>query len=510
MIIVSIDQLSESQLADIALAIQNRWDMPAFVKMHEIIAMDEDIEDAPGTLTQPLDMENFESGLSVILGNLELLSAFSLERSGKSKFRLRLVDPSKMPKWIEEKTNSGQPQGVYACPHCVTPETMILGDNKQISDYSVGDTVMGQSGLTNVTQTFARHYEGELIEIKANGMLPIVTTQDHPILSSFGFTSEGKGGKRRGKILLSKVNWTAAKDLVPKKFNTDGNYVVVPIIKGSFYSYEANLSRFIIKKMPHHRGYRESFPIEEDTSWLLGLFVAEGSVSRAVRFSLNKNEVEIRNRIEEIARRIGYLASTEYSTKSNSMMVTINSRVLARAFDSWCGHRAPNKKIPDFILFHSDERILRSFLHGYETGDSYENINRLRGHKIYRMCVTASPTLAQQLQLAYCRLGIWASIFVTKPAGEESIMGRRCHVHPRHVISFPLKPNMRFQKVRFLEEKVLCPIRRISRVAYVGEVHNLGTGDNTYLVSNAIVHNCGKWFNSEFELNLHTKLHYIL
>ncbi len=120
MITIRVDALSESQLAEIALAVQNRWDVPAFVKMHEIVVMDdEDLSESPQTITQPLDMDTFQRGFSVILENLELMSAFSLEQDGKTKFRLKLVDPSGMPRWMEDlKTKKSTPEGVYECPHC--------------------------------------------------------------------------------------------------------------------------------------------------------------------------------------------------------------------------------------------------------------------------------------------------------------------------------------------------------------------------------------------------------
>src|SRR5487761_751060 len=513
MITIKVDALSEQQLAEIALAVQNRWDIPAFVKMHEIIVMDdEELEKSPRTITQPLDMETFQQGLSVILENLELTSAFSLERDGRTKFRLRLVDSSRIPSWMEDlKTKRRTPEGVYECAHCVPPETVILGDNKLIPEYTRGNTAIGQEGPVKVIQTFVRPYKGDILAIKPNGMLPIVTTPEHPILATFSHSTWRRRGKVfRNEMLFSKATWIPARDLIPKTSNKDGNYVIVPIIKGSFERYEVALLPFIKKLIPRHKGFREFFPLNEDTAWLLGLFTAEGSVAKETRFSLNRNEGEIGANIARIAKQVGYSSYVQYAADYDSMLVTISSRVLARAFDSWCGHRAPNKKIPDFILFHSDERILRAFLLGYEAGDSYDNTNKLRGNKIYRMCATVSSILAQQLQLAYARLGIWASICVIKSSNEQFIMGRKCSVHAKYVVSYPLEPNVKRRKVRFLEDKVLCPIRNIRKMMYEGKVHNLGTTDGTYLVSNAVVHNCGKWFKTDIERDLHTKLHYII
>jgi hypothetical protein len=509
LITVKSDELTEKQLAEIAVAIQNRWDLPTFVKMHEIVVDDAFAEDSD-QLEIPIEAKYFESGMRQIMDNLEMTGAFEFQKIGKTKYRLKMVDQSQIPTWMRG-SDRVTPEGVLACPHCVPPDTLILGDIKLISEYARGDTAIGQSGLKEVIQKFVRPYEGDMITIKANGMLPITTTPEHPILVTSSHSAfQKRRGRFRNEILFSKTTWVAAKDVIPKTSKKDGNYVIVPIIKGTFERHEVSLFPFIKKRISRHKGFREFFPVNQDTAWLLGLFTAEGSVTKEVRFSLNKNEEEIRANITTIAKQLGYSTYVQYVADASSMLVSIPSRVLARALDNWCGHRAPNKKIPDFILFHSDERILRAFLQGYEIGDSYDNINKLRGNKIYRTCVTTSRILAQQLQLAYVRLGIWAGIYVRNSDTEEFIMGRKCSLHTKYAVSFPLDPNAKRQKVRFLEDKVLCPIRNITKMTYDGKVHNIGTTDGTYLVSNAVVHNCGKWFRTDFELNLHTKLHYIL
>ncbi len=44
LITVQTKDISEKQLAELALAIQNRWEVPTFVKKHEIAVIDEDVE----------------------------------------------------------------------------------------------------------------------------------------------------------------------------------------------------------------------------------------------------------------------------------------------------------------------------------------------------------------------------------------------------------------------------------------------------------------------------------
>jgi hypothetical protein len=40
------------------------------------------------------------------------------------------------------------------------------------------------------------------------------------------------------------------------------------------------------------------------------------------------------------------------------------------------------------------------------------------------------------------------------------------------------------------ENYILTPVDRVEEIQYSGKVFNLETEDNTYLVSNAVVHNC--------------------
>jgi hypothetical protein len=122
LITLKTDYLSEQALAEVALAIQNRWNLAAFVKMHEIIVMDDEEADEISSHSTSLSLNatEIEKGIRVIMGKLELDRAFTLERKGKQDFRLKLVDPTLVPKWVERaNSNLNQPpEGVFACPHC--------------------------------------------------------------------------------------------------------------------------------------------------------------------------------------------------------------------------------------------------------------------------------------------------------------------------------------------------------------------------------------------------------
>src|SRR5579875_1883269 len=118
MITIQSSDLTENQLAEIALAIQNRWGVAAFVKMHEIAVVDDD-EDFPLEGPGKDSDENFEKGFKIIMERLKMDGAFVLEKVGRSKFRLLLVDHESLPTWLEETAKPKKlPEGVYECPHC--------------------------------------------------------------------------------------------------------------------------------------------------------------------------------------------------------------------------------------------------------------------------------------------------------------------------------------------------------------------------------------------------------
>jgi hypothetical protein len=75
---------------------------------------------------------------------------------------------------------------------CVPPDTLILGDNKQISEYGVKDRVTGVTGLVGVLKTYERQYQGRLVKVTGRGMLPMLMTPEHPVLTAERSVSYGK------------------------------------------------------------------------------------------------------------------------------------------------------------------------------------------------------------------------------------------------------------------------------------------------------------------------------
>ena len=366
---------------------------------------------------------------------------------------------------------------------CFKPDEILLGDNKPISEYKPGDLVMGMNGLTRVVAVGKRkvgHGEG-LIRIKANGMIPLEVTPDHPVLTVSNINNKG-GVKIVG---FTEPKFIKASELKPKETDKEGgNYLLIPRIKQTKDPVkEVDLTRFCSEGY-ENQTVRTSFPINSDTAWLLGLYTAEGYTGgkdmNNAGFALNIKEEDIALKAKKIIEDLGYSARIVKRSDRGSQEVIVSSRVLAKALNEWCGHGAHNKKIPDFILYNTDD-ILKSFLEGLIDGDG----SYVSGEQSYISFATVSKILAMQFQLAWARLGKFASISIWN-GGTSFINGK------------PVKSGKQYRvrifseslHAKFTDDFIYVPIRKVEKVDYDGYVYDLQTENNTIVAANAVTHNC--------------------
>jgi len=374
------------------------------------------------------------------------------------------------------------------CHGCILPDTLLLGDNKLISEYSVGDHVASQTGDVRVNDVITHVHSGKIIEIKAHGLLPLTVTPEHPVLLT----------RHDYKNNFDKPFWEIGDDVrirsirpdgIPYKSSNRRNYLLVPRLAGNQSPSAISLDDFTNEHgiaVSKAKNIPLTFPINIDTAWLIGLYVAEGSIdgNESPSFSLNDDEIDIQQRALSVAKSLGY--SPWLDTKQTSTEVKIGSRLLGRAFTIWCGHGALNKKIPDFILYNNDIRIVEAFLEGYLKGDGYFRLDK--NGRAENTASTISKLLALQLQLLLARLGVPAYVNHHKISGDGVILGRKVKLHDLYTIGS--SRNGEYTHAKVIDGFIAFPITSISTKDYTGSVYNLETDDSTYLVSNAVVHNC--------------------
>ena len=353
---------------------------------------------------------------------------------------------------------------------CIPAGELILGDNKPIEYYSIGDVVLSSSGTSTVSHTFERWYDGEIIKIKGLGLLPIYVTPEHPVLVKreywvthpYGKVDDGLQWKLAGELDVKRD-----KLLLPILPNRESELCVDVMVRGMVRKY--------------------SLPLNRDLAWLLGVYVAEGYFDgNCAVLTIGKHEVEFANNIKSVVGRLGLKCYEDFLRTERRIRIT--STIFGRVLDKLCGHGAANKKVPDVLLFAGRD-VIEAFIDGYESGDGhyYDNVGRRTSVKTMA-ARTTSKTLALQLQLLYAKVGRWLNIHYHPSKGKHVIEGRVVNVKSSY--SMQSAKEYKAKGHRWIDGYVTVPIISLERLPYSGYVYNLETTDNTYLVSNVVVHNC--------------------
>ena len=400
---------------------------------------------------------------------------------------------------------------------CVKPDEFILGSDKPISSYSIGDEIINGDMIGVVKQTFSRDYSGEMVNLKASNLLPFEVTPEHPVLAI-----KGKLAARYAYIrnTTSKTpKWVQAKDL------SVGDYLLVPKFSNSCSlsrtRYKISLRKFVKDYTDEiGRNYRKGsnrtilrqLPLNEDTMWLMGLYLADGSKGNraydTLGFSLNaKKDKQVAEKAKAIVEELGYRCRVR--EKDNRLDVSFSSRILAKAFASWFGEGSLNKTIPNFILMNKDLKLVKAFINGYVDGDGYRRDNSVS-------CATISKKIALKLQLLLARFSILPSVAVAKQVRDWNghvLEHPSTNWHKQYFIEWkePYKSSLRDlnptakritstnTQWKDIGNFIATPIKAIERINYEGEVCNVATSNDTYLLSNVVVHNCDAVVNFHLE-----------
>lgn len=378
---------------------------------------------------------------------------------------------------------------------CVKPNTLILGDNKTIREVKKSNYAIGGNGeLNEVLNTMKRNYHGAMVHIKPMYLEPVITTPEHPIKiirkESLRYTCGQLKSNFRSLQQKYEFEWVPAKDV---KRN---DWVVMPRLIHNNHIRNLDLRQFNNMQGRGYRGGLLSFPLNEETAWLLGLYVAEGHIGGKknnpyINFTLHKKETSIVERLSTIFKSLGYKTHAVHYQNRNSIEVRIVCAALARALHEWVGKKAVEKYIPDFILFAS-KIVKASFLKGLFEGDGYIKKNKVHFH-------TSSKKLAFHTQLLTASLGGMLGISYVKPYQRiirggivnsgDSWQLRGSSKELAKIFSYEHRGPVMDHAI-ISNDHILVPIKKVGREEYSGTVHNIETRDNTYLVSNAVVHNC--------------------
>ena len=283
---------------------------------------------------------------------------------------------------------------VLACGNrCFTADAFINGCDKPISEVRKGDFVLNKNGeLIKVTHAESEEYSGNIYSVKAVGCEEINCTETHPIC-----VAEIDNGN------VVKETYAAVEDIKSRVESGKNLYLKMPRIKGSIKCDFWGFERFD----KNYKNQLDGIPINPDTAWMLGLYCAEGCFldKAGCKFTLNYNEPELAEKLCNILDDLQIHYNLRERPEEGTRCIIVTKMQFCRKLDFEIGHGAENKRIPASILYNKNEDILLSFLKGYYAGDGYFNAKA----KILQS-TTVSKTLSQQIQTAWCRIGVLAKI----------------------------------------------------------------------------------------------------
>lgn len=356
-------------------------------------------------------------------------------------------------------------------------ELVSIGhDFLNIEAIKPGDYVVTENGgFSHIRATMVRPYRGTMLTIipqsKGNAFN---LTPEHPVLCI-----------KRDRVLIRRKrrkNWLCDVD-TEKLINTEPEYLPAE---------KLDVGDFIVYVTPSV--VIDSQELTDDHLKLLGIYLAEGSVSYNKRLKLNmltfsfgktKEEKEL---AEETVGLIEKLGEKGYLFRSSKgyYIVSSYSRNLIELCVEHCGKGASGKVLSETIM-HLPPARQKLLFDYYMKGDGNVYIKRPYISKMLRAS-TASRRLAFQIQEILARNGIFANISV-RQGGEDFIYKRKITRSNQYIIQYT--ENSRFNQVRVKENMFFVPIKEIKRGYFNGYVFNLDVRmPNSYLVKGFAVHNC--------------------
>jgi Fe-S cluster assembly protein SufB len=366
---------------------------------------------------------------------------------------------------------------VHYVEGCLPAGEQVCTESGWVNIESVkpGDFVLDEKGRrVKVRAVMTRPYTGEMIVIRPiSPHNTIRLTPEHPVLC---VRREQVQYKRRARQPHWKVEvdtrllLEAQPEYVPAGELREGDFIVFPKPVAS----------------------AEEAPFTAEQLRLLGYYLAEGSayIHRTLKvpivtFTVGEHETEV---IQDLTYLIEHLtgkrAQVVRQPKRHAVNITAYSHDLMAFCLEHASKGAATKRLSEAIMRLPAE-ALRPLIDAYFAGDG--NICWKGNSEMHRI-ITASETLARQIQMLLARLGIYASI-EHRAGSEDTIQGRRIRRRPQYVVVWT--NCRRMGEVRDAGDYFLVPIKQIERVPYNGFVFNLDVEEpHSYLVRGFATHNC--------------------
>ncbi|MGQ9557420.1 MAG: anaerobic ribonucleoside-triphosphate reductase [Desulfurispora sp.] len=235
----------------------------------------------------------------------------------------------------------------------------------------------GRTELKEITASWQHVNCHQLLEVKLKSGQKVCVTDNHSMMA---LDSEGR-------VTTVPPRWLQS-GLTPACWQVPEREHVYDLT-----SYQVN-SKYTLS----------SLRLDENLAWLMGLYVAEGSVyGSTVYLALFDRDLE--QKVQQVLAGIHPLFTTGLRYDAQGRARDLVCRV-GKAFAAFladkCGRGASSKKVPSEIFF-ARSSVINAFLDGYLSGDGTVGKNKVA-------CSTISQELRDGIYLLLTRLGLPASI----------------------------------------------------------------------------------------------------
>lgn len=244
-------------------------------------------------------------------------------------------------------------------------------------------------------------------------------------------------------------------------------------------------------------GIPATLGLTPDLAWLLGMYCAEGHVTRIQNrpnsyrlvFSHGLHERKLAERTARLLKEI-FGHEPTFCERRTTVSVELGKSSVAVFFKALCGSGAKVKRVPAELL-RAAEPTLRAFLDGYLAGDGHDT-------QTHRVATTVSRTLANGIFELGLHLNVLPSLHESRPPPRTTIEGRDVCQSTLYFMKLKMDrlagvPDPR-ERTKWKERDghFLVPVHRIKRVPYEGPVYNLevADADHAYLAPFLAVSNC--------------------
>ncbi len=382
--------------------------------------------------------------------------------------------------WFEPNSptlmNAGRPLGQLSA--CFAAGTMIetIAGPQPIEEVQVGTLVLTHAGRYRpVTETMRR--TGRLYRVKVDKLPALYVTAEHPFLTTDGWVQVRDLAPKQHFVKIGCPEIGSATVTMHFDGHVEDGWVHARLEGTSPRSQRRYAQRDAISRQV--APIRDGVTIDADLAWMLGLYLAEGSISAGydIRFTLSWDEDEHAARLAAILEgKLGLPARVQKSTQPQGRRgdgwttVRLQSKLLAQWLVEHFGTGFDQKRLPAWAMSLSPG-LRQALLQGVADGDG----TPINSHQT-RITLCNEVLVRQLFTLAYS-LGYYPTLRADSLPALGTVQPWSLAYGETYNAGMVRDGAYRVLEVAALDEEA---------IVYNLEVEE----DHTYVANQIVVHNC--------------------